>query len=84
MLKHKESYNRAPKIEESLSHHPFWLLHENAKSRTGTKIHAPDLNLPIPMASQVRWGSNVSLVSYLQPTPLLFKLNSLSFMNGPA
>jgi hypothetical protein len=57
MLKYDKSYDWAPKIEESLRHHPFWLLPESAKSRTGMRIHAPHLILPIPVASQVRWGS---------------------------
>jgi hypothetical protein len=70
--KHDEKY-LATKSEESFCHRPFWLPHENTKSWTRTKIHAPDLILPVPMASQVRWGSNFSLASYLQPTPeLLF------------
>jgi hypothetical protein len=51
MLKHNESYNQALKIEESLHHHPFWLLHESAKLHTGMRIHATYLILPIPMAS---------------------------------
>jgi hypothetical protein len=35
----------------------------------GGYTHAPDLILPIPMASQVHWGRYNSLTAYLQPTP---------------
>jgi hypothetical protein len=69
MLRDDKSYNWATKIEESLCHHPFWLLPESAELLTGTRIHAPDLVRPIPMASQVHWVSYNSLTLYLQPTP---------------